>query len=113
MLKKKVKHVIVTCVILDNKKNLHISDNHFVIILYSGNENYDSLKNAMSLFLDELHELKDYGLKINRIRWRVNLYFSSDWKFLCICLGFNNANSKYFCPWCETSKDKRGDLDAD
>ena len=27
---KKVKHVMITCVILDDKKNLHISDNHFV-----------------------------------------------------------------------------------
>jgi hypothetical protein len=109
---KKVKHVMVTCVILDDKKNLHIPNNHFVTVLYPGNENYDSLNNAMSLFLKELHELKQYGLKINRIRWEVNLYFSSDWKFLCICLGFNNANSKYFCPWCEASKDNRDDLNA-
>ena len=109
---KKVKHVMVTCVILDDKKNLHIPNNHFVTVLYPGNENYDSLKNAMSLFLEELHELKQYGLKINRIRWEVNLYFSSDWKFLCICLGFDNANSKYFCPWCNASKDNRDDLNA-
>src|SRR5436190_24341642 len=85
-----------------------------ILLLYYTQEmkNYDSLKNAMSLFLEELHELKQYGLKINRIRWEVNLYFPSDWKFLCIYLGFNNANSKYFCSWCEASKDNRDDLNA-
>ncbi|CAG8830578.1 819_t:CDS:2, partial [Gigaspora margarita] len=28
----------------------------------------------------------------------------SDWKFLAISLGFNAANSNYFCPWCIISK---------
>ncbi len=109
---RKVKQVMVTCAILDDKKNLHFPDKHFTIILYPGNENYDSLKNAMKLFLKELHELKEFGLEINDIIWQFNLYFSSDWKFLCICLGFNGANSKYFCPWCETSKDERGNLET-
>ena len=109
---RKVKQVMVTCAILDDKKNLHFLDKHFTIILYPGNENYDSLKNAMKLFLKELHELKEFGLEINDIIWQFNLYFSSDWKFLCICLGFNGANSKYFCPWCETSKDERGNLET-
>src|SRR5204862_461805 len=36
-------------------------------------------------------------------------YFSSDWKFLAICLGFNATNSNYFCPWCKIAKSQRGD----
>ncbi|CAG8660640.1 28382_t:CDS:2 [Gigaspora margarita] len=33
---------------------------------------------------------------------------NSNWKFLAICLGFNAANSKYFCPWCTCQKSKIG-----
>ncbi|CAG8493890.1 46184_t:CDS:2 [Gigaspora margarita] len=95
---RKIKHVMVTCAILDDKTNLYIPNHHYVVVLYPGSENYDSLKNAMLLFLNELHELKKLGIKINNITWNINLYFSADWKFLCICLGFNGANSYYYCP---------------
>ncbi|RGB25491.1 hypothetical protein C1646_821002 [Rhizophagus diaphanus] len=109
---RKVKQIMVTCAILDDKKNFHFPDKHFTIVLYPGSEDYNSLKNAMTLFLRELHELKEFGLEINDIIWQFDLYFSSDWKFLCICLGFNSANSKYFCPWCEIPKDERGNLNT-
>ena len=49
-------------------------------------------------------------MELDNITWTVNLYFSSDWKFLCICLSFNRANSHYYCFWCNTNKDKREDL---
>jgi hypothetical protein len=41
------------------------------------------------------------------------LYFSSDWKFLALCLGLNCANSTYFCPWCTVTKHDQGDLSKD
>ncbi|CAG8619312.1 6972_t:CDS:1, partial [Racocetra fulgida] len=110
--RRKIKHVIVTCAILDDKTNLYFPNHYYVVVLYPESENYDSLKNAMSLFLNELHELKELGIKINNITWNVNFYFSADWKFLCICLGFNGANCYYYCPWCNTNKDNREDLDA-
>jgi len=44
---------------------------------------------------------------INNILWNFELFFSSDWKFLAICLGFNAANSNYFCPWCKIAKNQR------
>ena len=67
----------------------------------------------MSLFKSELHELVDIGLKINGIEWKFNLYFSADWKFLSICLGFNAANSLYFCPWCTISKKQIADFNQE
>ena len=45
---------------------------------------------------------------INNTLWNFELFFSSDWKFLAICLGFNAANSNYFCPQCEIAKNQRG-----
>ncbi|CAG8605442.1 29220_t:CDS:2 [Gigaspora margarita] len=47
---RKIKHVMVTCTILDNKTNLYFPNHHYVVVLYPRSKNYNSLKNAMSLF---------------------------------------------------------------
>jgi len=101
---RKVKHVMVTFAILDDINNIHNPNHHHTIVLYPGSEDYKSLDITMISFRDELRELTEKGLIIDKINWSFNLYFSSDWKFLAICLGFNAANSLYFCPWCTISK---------
>ncbi|GET00585.1 hypothetical protein GLOIN_2v1478248 [Rhizophagus clarus] len=107
---KKIKHVMITVAILDDKNTLHKPNHHYTIVLYPGCENYDSLSHMMAPFCHDLRDLKDHGLVINNIRWNFQFYFSSDWKFLAICLGFNSANSKNFCPWCTISKPQQGNL---
>ena len=107
---RKVKHVMVAVSILDDKSTLHKPNHHHTTILYSGCENYDSLSNVMTSFCHDLRNLKEQGLVINNIKWNFQLYFSSDWKFLATCLGFNGAHSKNFCPWCTISKSQQGDL---
>src|SRR6185436_6680062 len=94
---RKIKHVMVTFMILNHKNKSHDADYHYTVALYPGTENYETLKFILNPFLEELHSFKDNGLEVNRILWKFELYFSSDWKFLAICLGLNSANSKYFC----------------
>ncbi|RHZ85685.1 hypothetical protein Glove_62g40 [Diversispora epigaea] len=90
---------------------MKIKKNHHTIILYPGIEKYEILQVALEQLIIELRTLKEKGLKDHQGReWKIELYFSSDWKFLAICLGLNAANSKYFCPWCEISKEQQGDL---
>ncbi|GES99712.1 hypothetical protein GLOIN_2v1768393 [Rhizophagus clarus] len=91
---KKIKHVIITVAILDDKNTLHKPNHYYTIVLYPGCENYDSLSHMMAPFCHDLRDLKDHGLVINNIRWNFQFYFSSDWKFLAICLGFNSANTE-------------------
>ncbi|RHZ77188.1 hypothetical protein Glove_184g131 [Diversispora epigaea] len=110
---RKIKHVMVTFMILNHESNRHDADYHYTIALYPGTENYNTLKFILNPFLEELHSFKDDGLELNGILWKFELYFSSDWKFLAICLGLNSANSKYFCPWCMCSKNQLGDLNKD
>ncbi|CAG8831321.1 28922_t:CDS:1, partial [Gigaspora margarita] len=50
-------------------------------------------------FINGLKDLKINGLEVANILWQFEFYFSSDWKFLAICLGLNAANSKHFCAW--------------
>ncbi|PKB94322.1 hypothetical protein RhiirA5_439062, partial [Rhizophagus irregularis] len=101
---RKIKQVMITMGILNDEQNIHKPDHHYTTILFPGIESYELLEVMMSPFIQELNDLKNYGLKINNIIWKFELYFSSDWKFLSICLGFNAANSNYFCPWCQISK---------
>ncbi|UZO20190.1 uncharacterized protein OCT59_011446 [Rhizophagus irregularis] len=101
---RKIKHVMVTIAILNDIQNIHKPDHHYTTILFSGVEKYEVLEIMMASFIKELDEIKKNGLMIGEIIWNFVLYFSSDWKFLSICLGFNSANSKFFCPWCQVSK---------
>ncbi|GBC16432.1 hypothetical protein GLOIN_2v1478248 [Rhizophagus irregularis DAOM 181602=DAOM 197198] len=107
---RKVKHVMVAVAILDDKSILYKPNHYHTTILYPGCENYDFLSNVMAPFCHDLRNLKEQGLVINNIKWNFQLYFSSDWKFLATCLGFNGAHSKNFCPWCTISKSQQGDL---
>ncbi|GET50379.1 hypothetical protein GLOIN_2v1778530 [Rhizophagus irregularis DAOM 181602=DAOM 197198] len=48
---------------------------------------------------NKLNDLVLNGLRdSNGTIWTINPYFSSDWKFMAIVLGFNASNSKHFCP---------------
>jgi hypothetical protein len=108
---RKVKQVMITCSILNDTKNLYRPENHFTVTLYPGIEKYETLHIVLEPLIAELRKLKEGGLKDNQgIEWKVELYFSSDWKFLAICLGLNAANSRYFCPWCQISKEQQGDF---
>uniref|UniRef100_U9T8A2 Transposase domain-containing protein n=1 Tax=Rhizophagus irregularis (strain DAOM 181602 / DAOM 197198 / MUCL 43194) TaxID=747089 RepID=U9T8A2_RHIID len=58
---------------------------------------------------NELNDLVLNGLRdSNGTIWTINPYFSSDWKFMAIVLGFNAPNSKHFCPWCLCTKENIG-----
>src|SRR5581483_52053 len=104
---RKVKHVMITVALLDDPTKLFESNYHYTTVLFPGTENYSTLKIAAGDLIQELQELSEVGMVINNILWNFELFFSSDWKFLAICLGFNAANSNYFCPWCKIAKNQR------
>jgi len=59
--------------------------------------------------VSELNDLVLNGLEdLDGRLWTIKPYFSSDWKFMAIILGFNAPNSKYFCPWCLCTKENIG-----
>ncbi|PKC57799.1 hypothetical protein RhiirA1_497283 [Rhizophagus irregularis] len=110
---RKIKHVMLTFMILNHKERHHHADYHYTTVLYPGTENYNTLEFILNPFLNELRSLKENGLEAAGILWNFELYFSSDWKFLAICLGLNGPTSNFFCPWCSCSKHQHGDLSKD
>ena len=96
---------MITCAILDDISNIQKADYHYTIILYPGIENYEILQRVMAPMISELNDLVLNGLRdLTGTVWTVKPYFSSDWKFLSIILGFNASNANYFCPWCLCTK---------
>ena len=95
---------MITIAILNDIQNIYKPDHHYTTVLFPNVEKYELLEIIMAPFIQKLDDLKIYGLKINEIIWKFEFYFSSDWKFLSICLGFNAPNSNFFCSWCEISK---------
>ena len=100
---------MLTVAVLNDEQNIHVPDRHYTTVLYPGTENYETLEIATKYLIQELNDLKSNGLIINEVCWNFELYFSADWKFLAICLGFNAPNSNYFCPWCQVSKNNQID----
>jgi len=47
--RQKVKYIMVTCAILNNKEHLYLSNYHFTIVLYSRSKNYKTLKSYENL----------------------------------------------------------------
>jgi len=100
---------MITCTVLDNIPNIHKADSHNTVILYPGGENYEILQQVIKLLISELHSLAVNGLEDSSgIKWKVQFYFSSDWKFMAIILGFNAPNANFFCPWCLCTKNDIG-----
>jgi len=110
---RKVKHVMITVILLDDPTKIFESNYHYTTVLFPGTENYSTLKVAANALIQELQELSNIGMVINNILWNFELFFSSDWKFLAICLGFNTVNSNYFCPsYLVKTNIKTGKLDG-
>ncbi|UZO08013.1 uncharacterized protein OCT59_028281 [Rhizophagus irregularis] len=91
-------YVMITVALLDDSMNLFKSDYHYTTVLFSGTENYPTLKVAVNALIQELQKLSNNEMIINNIFWNFELFFSSDWKILATCLDFNTANSNYFYP---------------
>ncbi|RIA86924.1 hypothetical protein C1645_878362 [Glomus cerebriforme] len=84
-----------------------MSDDPIIHIRLSGDggENYEILQRVMTPMVNELNNLVINGLRDSTGKiWTIKPYFSSDWKFLSITLGFNASNSNHFCPWCLCTK---------
>ncbi|CAG8740750.1 24469_t:CDS:2 [Gigaspora margarita] len=80
---RQVKHVMITCSVLNDINNLKKHERHYTIVLYP-----------------LLKAIKFYN--------SVELYFLSNWKFLALSLGINAANAIYFCPYCKCTKKEIG-----
>ncbi|RIB12996.1 hypothetical protein C2G38_2249134 [Gigaspora rosea] len=67
------------------------------ICLYTGIEKFESLQSAFGVFIDELKQIVNQGFEDNEGNsWKVDLWFSSNWKFMALVLGINRPTSHYF-----------------
>ncbi len=64
---RKIKQVIITIAILNDKQNIHKSGYHYTTVLFSGVENYEVLKVIMVFLIQELDDFRNNNSKINEI----------------------------------------------
>ncbi len=64
--------------ILNHESQHHYADYYYIVALYPGTENYSTLKFMLNPFYNKLQSLKEFGLKISKILWKFELYFSAN-----------------------------------
>ncbi|RGB30555.1 hypothetical protein C1646_765216 [Rhizophagus diaphanus] len=57
----KIKHVMVTIILLNDLNGLQKPDNNYILVLYPGAESYESLKNTLTPLISDLSILKEKG----------------------------------------------------
>ncbi|CAG8627462.1 4243_t:CDS:2, partial [Racocetra fulgida] len=110
---KEILRYIISYLIQENVLSANNPTIHIRISGDSQNVDRKLLEIILNPFFNDLKDLKNNVLNVADILWNFEFYFSSDWKFLSICLGLKAANSKYFCAWCSCSKNKIGDATQD
>jgi hypothetical protein len=63
-------------------------------------ENYKSTKSSLETLLAKIKPLKETGIDINQINYRIEFRLGCDLLFLANMLGIKMANSSHPCPWC-------------
>ncbi|RHZ79627.1 hypothetical protein Glove_143g87 [Diversispora epigaea] len=105
---RKIKHVMITFMILNHENYHHNPDYHYTIALYPGTKKYDNIKFILEPFIEELCSLKEDGLEIAGILWKFELYFNQigdlnkTWNIEKdideISINYNNINGHIFPP---------------
>ena len=63
------------------------------------NENYEQICESVQELREQMKDLN--SIRINEKEFKIETYFSADWKFLQICIGIKSANSKQPCLYCK------------
>ncbi|CAG8753033.1 19659_t:CDS:2, partial [Racocetra fulgida] len=60
--RRQIKHVMITCLILNDINNLQISERHYTIVLYPGIEDYQILQKVLMLLIQDLQDISHNGI---------------------------------------------------
>ncbi|CAG8562154.1 4079_t:CDS:2 [Scutellospora calospora] len=67
---RKIQHVMVMAIILNDIERLHKSEGYHTLVLYSGSENYQSLQNALCTLIFDLNNLRESRFyQLNSLHW--------------------------------------------
>ncbi|RHZ77856.1 hypothetical protein Glove_170g30 [Diversispora epigaea] len=78
------------------------------ICLYPETEKYESLTIAHNQIIEELITLYNNSFTDeNNNHWKIEFWFTEDWKYMTLVLGINEPTLNYFCLWCDCYKNER------
>eukprot|EP00732_Lithocolla_globosa_P001621 Lithocolla_globosa_v1_NODE_841_length_3201_cov_10.126828.p1 type:complete len:403 gc:universal NODE_841_length_3201_cov_10.126828:720-1928(+) len=93
---RKIKHVMMTFCLFNAGKLVVKPEHQFCLSIYVGKEGYDALRQGLAPLVAELHELRENGFEHDGHIYDVELFCTSDWKFMALVLGINGANQDNF-----------------
>ena len=89
-----MKYVHVTTGVLNVKKNVLSPKRQHTVAMFSGSEEYSSLKDAVAQLTKEIKDLKANGLHIGACYYEFDFFFGADWKFIAAVYGLSGPASK-------------------
>lgn len=78
--------------------------------IVDASEDHATLLALAKKFRQKIQNMIATGVLLHGEVYIVDLYLSADQKFLHIVLGLKGCTSKYWCPWCEATKDEKANL---
>lgn len=63
--------------------------------------------------INEISDIHNNGLEVDRNTYTVQFYLGADWKFLAMACGIDSANSTHACVWCTCPKADRHRVDQE
>ena len=109
-----VKSVMTVFSLLDEAAAGRNSQEHqYCVALYDGGEDYEEMKNSLVDVFEEVEELEKNGFTHNGRVYEFDYYLCCDWKMLANLMGLNQANSTFFCLWCDCTKAEIFDMSVE
>ena len=95
--------------VLEEGSLAYSCDGNHPLAIFSSNEDYDGLYNALADIREDVETLK--AIEVDGVTYQIVYYLGGDWKFLACITGIDSASSNYSCIWCKCSAEERWNMD--
>ncbi len=92
-----------TMSIIDDKNICKTSKGHYIVGVFSIDENYEDISRALAPIVNEINTLDEIRInhEAREFIYKIKTYISADLKAITQLLGIASATSKYPCPYCK------------
>ena len=108
----RISNFVTISLTFPEEENCSSVNNVRAIGIFKCKEAYDELSSCCAPIFQELNSLMNEGeITVGETKYKLDIFFGGDMKFVQLCLGLNGSTANYACPWCHVHKNDRPDLD--
>jgi hypothetical protein len=92
-----------TMSVIDDKEICKTSKGHYIIGIFSIDENYEDISRALAPILSEINNLDNIKIthESTEFTYKIEIKLAADLKAISQLLGIANATANYPCPYCK------------